>query len=155
MQIRWFVRLRNNELYRITYISVHEICQVLAGKIRQNNHANSSGKFRLQEIRQIGFPQFVYSFVYSMDVMQSFPVFCSYKLEFYHERLSVSQKARIKLCCESGHRGWGCNDPELAVPDFTLLVSTLLLTLTNMATLPAVVLALFRHYTTNSQDTQK
>ncbi len=31
-----------------------------------------------------------------MDVIQSFSVFCSYKLEFYHERLSVSQKARIK-----------------------------------------------------------
>jgi hypothetical protein len=119
----------------------------LAGKIRQNNHANSSGKFRQQKIRQIGFPQFV---VYSMDVVRSFPVFYSYKLEFYHERLSVSQKARIKLYCDSGHRGWGCNDPELAVPDFTLLVSTLLLTLTNMATLPAVVLALFRHYTTNT-----
>jgi hypothetical protein len=116
----------------------------LAGKIRQNNHTNSSGKFRLQKNRQIGFPQFV---VYSMDVMRSFPVFCSYKLEFYHEFL---KKARIKLCCDSGHRGWGCNDPELAVPDFTLLVSTLLLTLTNMATLPAVVLALFRHYTTNT-----
>ncbi len=56
-----------------------------------------------------------------------------------------------KWCCDSGHRGWGCNDPELAVPDFTLLVSTLLLTLTNMATLPAVVLALFRHYTTTQQ----
>jgi hypothetical protein len=35
--------------------------------------------------------------VYSMDIMLSFSVFCSYKLEFYHERLSVSQKARIKL----------------------------------------------------------
>jgi hypothetical protein len=31
-----------------------------------------------------------------MDIMRSFSVFCSYKLEFYHERLSVSQKARIK-----------------------------------------------------------
>jgi hypothetical protein len=38
----------------------------------------------------------------------------------------------------------------LAVPDFTLLVSTLLLTLTNMATLPAVVLALFRHINSSS-----
>jgi hypothetical protein len=32
-----------------------------------------------------------------MNIMRSFSVFCSYKLEFYHERLSVSQKARIKL----------------------------------------------------------
>ncbi len=31
-----------------------------------------------------------------MNIMRSFSVFCSYKLEFYHERLSVSQKARIK-----------------------------------------------------------
>ena len=44
----------------------------------------------------------------------------------------------------SGHKGWGCNDAEDAIPDFKLLVTTLLLTLTNMATLPAVVLALFR-----------
>jgi hypothetical protein len=39
--------------------------------------------------------------VYSMDVIRSFSVFCSYKLEFYDERLSVSQKARIKYQCFS------------------------------------------------------
>jgi hypothetical protein len=39
--------------------------------------------------------------VYSMDIIRSFSVFCSYKLEFYHERLSVSQKARIKYIFRS------------------------------------------------------
>ncbi len=121
--IRWFVRLRNNELYRITYILCIWNLPSFGGKIRQNNHANSSGKFKTAENPPIGFSQFVavcsrdrkpthplniarirlfsYSIcsfvVYSMDVTRSFSVFCSYKLEFYHERLSVSQKARIKF----------------------------------------------------------
>jgi hypothetical protein len=35
-------------------------------------------------------------FMYAMDCLRLYFGFCSYKLEFYHERLSVSQKARIK-----------------------------------------------------------
>ncbi len=35
-------------------------------------------------------------FMYAMNCLRLYFSFCSYKLEFYHERLSVSQKARIK-----------------------------------------------------------
>ncbi len=59
VEIRWFVRLRNNELYRITYILRILNLLKFGVKIRQINHANSSGKFRVQKIRQIGFSQFV------------------------------------------------------------------------------------------------
>ncbi len=42
--------------------------------------------------------------VNSMDVIRSFSVFCSYKLEFCHECLSVSQKTRIKKIFSISHR---------------------------------------------------
>jgi hypothetical protein len=43
-KIRWFVRLRNNELYRIMYtLRIWNLLK-FGGKIRQINHANSSGK---------------------------------------------------------------------------------------------------------------
>ncbi len=57
--IRWFVRLKNNDLYRITYIFRVWNLVKFGGKIRQINHANSSGKFKLKKIRQMGFSQFV------------------------------------------------------------------------------------------------
>ncbi len=104
-EIRWFVWLRNNELYRITYtLRIWNLLK-FGGKIRQINHTNSSGKFRRQKIRQIRISQSVAAcclFYGCHDVIRSFSVFCSYKLEFYHERLSVFQKARIK-CYFSSH----------------------------------------------------
>ena len=48
----------------------------------------------------------------------------------------------------AGWRGWSCNDGSQATPDYELLLATLLLTLSNLAFLPAVVLATVRrHYT--------
>ncbi len=48
-KLRWFIRLRNNELYRLTYILRIWNLLKFGGKIRQINHANSSGKSRLQK----------------------------------------------------------------------------------------------------------
>uniref|UniRef100_A0A6A7G2I8 Transmembrane protein 8B n=1 Tax=Hirondellea gigas TaxID=1518452 RepID=A0A6A7G2I8_9CRUS len=50
--------------------------------------------------------------------------------------------------CDAGYRGWACNDGSEATADWVLLLATLLLTLSNLAFLPAVVLAILRrHYT--------
>ena len=47
----------------------------------------------------------------------------------------------------SGHTGPACNDPSQAESDYQLLTATLLLTTTNLAMLPAIMLALYRaHY---------
>jgi len=60
----------------------------------------------------------------------------------------LSGGAMFSACsCLAGHKGWGCNDASSAVSDYQLLTWTLLVTLTSLATLPVVVLALFRgHY---------
>ncbi|KAF2346574.1 Protein of unknown function DUF3522 [Trinorchestia longiramus] len=50
--------------------------------------------------------------------------------------------------CDAGYKGWTCSDGSDATPDSLLLLATLLLTLSNLAFLPAVGLALYRrHYT--------
>ncbi len=53
-----FVRARITKLYRITYISDYDICRVLAGN-PANEHSISSGKFRIQKIREIRSSQFI------------------------------------------------------------------------------------------------
>ena len=50
--------------------------------------------------------------------------------------------------CFAGHRGPACNDPSGAVSDYQLLITSLLLTTSNLAMLPAIMLAAYRgHYT--------
>ena len=50
--------------------------------------------------------------------------------------------------CTAGHRGLACNDPSQAMSDYQLLISSLLLTTSNLAMLPAIMLAAYRgHYT--------
>ncbi|KAG0711247.1 Post-GPI attachment to proteins factor 6 [Chionoecetes opilio] len=48
--------------------------------------------------------------------------------------------------CDAGYRGWGCTDDAQATPNWELLLSTLLLTLSNLFFLPAIILALKRRY---------
>ncbi|CAG0881830.1 unnamed protein product [Cyprideis torosa] len=48
--------------------------------------------------------------------------------------------------CNSGYRGWGCTDTSEAVSETLLIVQFFLLTLSNLAFLPAVVLATKRHF---------
>lgn len=56
----------------------------------------------------------------------------------------VLHNAVISL--NTGYRGWGCTDDSQATPNWELLLSTLLLTLSNLFFLPAVILALRRRY---------
>lgn len=60
----------------------------------------------------------------------------------------LSGGAIFSACkCIAGHTGPACNDPSQAESDYQLLSSTLLLTTTNLAMLPAIMLALYRaHY---------
>ena len=50
----------------------------------------------------------------------------------------------------SGYKGWGCTDGSKATPEGLLLLTTLLLTLSNVFFLPAVFLALRRHLLTEA-----
>jgi hypothetical protein len=50
----------------------------------------------------------------------------------------------------SGYKGWGCTDGSKATPESLLLLTTLLLTLSNVFFLPAVLLALRRHLLTEA-----
>jgi len=50
----------------------------------------------------------------------------------------------------SGYKGWGCTDGSKATPEGLLLLTTLLLTLSNVFFLPAVYLALRRHLLTEA-----
>lgn len=76
--------------------------------------------------------------IYGLICFLNFSFHCTYRV------LINSLLNKCLILKPLGHKGWGCNDPSGGTPDFKLLVTTLLLTLTNMATLPAVVLALFR-----------
>jgi len=60
----------------------------------------------------------------------------------------LSGGAMFSACrCIAGHTGPACNDPSQAESDYQLLTATLLLTTTNLAMLPAIMLALYRaHY---------
>lgn len=52
--------------------------------------------------------------------------------------------------CVAGWKGWGCTDGTKALSNTDLLVSVLLLTLSNIFFLPVVILALHRHYFTEA-----
>lgn len=53
---------------------------------------------------------------------------------------------KVKYVSTSGYRGWGCTDSLEAIPNWELLLATLLLTLSNLFFLPAIILALKRRY---------
>ncbi|GAB6028880.1 hypothetical protein CHUAL_004680 [Chamberlinius hualienensis] len=48
--------------------------------------------------------------------------------------------------CEAGWKGWACTDGTYATPKYELLLSVLLLTLSNLLFIPAVILALYRKF---------
>ena len=50
----------------------------------------------------------------------------------------------------SGYKGWGCSDESEAVSEIDLLAATLLLCLSNLLYLPAVGLAIYRGFYTES-----
>ncbi|KAJ9580903.1 hypothetical protein L9F63_023918, partial [Diploptera punctata] len=52
--------------------------------------------------------------------------------------------------CLGGYKGWGCTDSSEATPEGLLLLTTLLLTLSNIFFLPAVLIALRRHLITEA-----
>ena len=53
--------------------------------------------------------------------------------------------------CEAGYRGPACSDGSTAQSDYTQLTVRLILTITNLALLPAIMLSLYRrHYTESS-----
>ncbi|KDR17993.1 hypothetical protein L798_07174, partial [Zootermopsis nevadensis] len=52
--------------------------------------------------------------------------------------------------CLGGYKGWGCTDGSMATPESLLLLTTLLLTLSNVFFLPAVFIALRRHLLTEA-----
>ncbi|XP_066997236.1 post-GPI attachment to proteins factor 6 isoform X2 [Anabrus simplex] len=52
--------------------------------------------------------------------------------------------------CLGGYQGWGCTDGSSATPEGLLLLTTLLLTLSNVFFLPAVLLALRRNLLTEA-----
>lgn len=49
-----------------------------------------------------------------------------------------------------GYRGWGCTDDREATSEIDLLAATLLLCLSNLVFLPAVGLAIYRGFYTES-----
>ena len=50
----------------------------------------------------------------------------------------------------TGYRGWGCTDDREATSEIDLLAATLLLCLSNLLFLPAVGLAIYRGFYTES-----
>ena len=50
----------------------------------------------------------------------------------------------------TGYKGWGCTDESEAVSEIDLLAATLLLCLSNLLYLPAVGLAIYRGFYTES-----
>lgn len=52
--------------------------------------------------------------------------------------------------CTAGWRGYACNDGTYAIPNFELLLSTLLLTLSNLLFIPAIILAVYRQFYTEA-----
>jgi hypothetical protein len=96
--LRRIVRLRNNELYRITYILCIWNLSSFGRKILQNNHANSSGKFRLQKIRQIGFSLPCTAQVASESRATVFLILCLQRVSLVsHTRAIHSELHRLKM----------------------------------------------------------
>jgi len=82
--------------------------------------------------------------LFSVHTNQCFSGVCGRYGHCYSYLSSVFYSA---CSCFAGHRGPACNDPSLAVSDYQLLISSLLLTTSNLAMLPAIMLAAYRgHY---------
>ena len=80
---------------------------------------------------------------------------CGYRKENYnvcgdHGICATVHKGnhRLSSCtCSAGYTGWTCEDGSNALPRVKLLIGTLLLTMSNLAFLPAVLLAVrYRYY---------
>jgi len=54
------------------------------------------------------------------------------------------------ISISKGYKGWGCSDPSEATSEIDLLAATLLLCLSNLLFLPAVGLAVYRGFYTES-----
>ena len=60
------------------------------------------------------------------------------------------QKSIFQSYLFAGYKGWGCTDESEAVSEIDLLAATLLLCLSNLLYLPAVGLAIYRGFYTES-----
>ena len=52
--------------------------------------------------------------------------------------------------CHAGYRGWGCTDERGATSEIDLLAATLLLCLSNLLYMPAIGVAIYRGFYTES-----
>ncbi len=111
-KIRWFVRLRITKLNRTTYIYLWvwnlssfggKIRQMNIQLVRENLDCRKSARYAPpQACGKINQKYLCLLFYLRLRCLccgfiAIYFGFCSYKLEFYHECLSVSQKARIKF----------------------------------------------------------
>ena len=67
-----------------------------------------------------------------------------------HISFSMFPILDTNLCLFAGYKGWGCTDESEAVSEIDLLAATLLLCLSNLLYLPAVGLAIYRGFYTES-----
>ena len=85
--------------------------------------------------------------LFSVHTNQCFSGVCG-RYGHCYSYLSTGAGVFYSACsCFAGHRGPACNDPSQAISDYQLLISSLLLTTSNLAMLPAIMLAAYRgHY---------
>ena len=65
-------------------------------------------------------------------------------------RVNLDHTYLTQFFFHSGYRGWGCTDDREATSEIDLLAATLLLCLSNLLFLPAVGLAIYRGFYTES-----